>query len=96
MKNLMECHEEWIKTGIMPHVGLCGSLSGKYLATLVEMFTLSKEEIEQLRGENKPAGFWGYGYAFNTDEFNEGSLTMSYTPLRQNVLLLIAAMHDEL
>ncbi len=75
-----------------PMSGLCGLLDKtQYLKTL-KKFTPTVDDAERLSWEGKCLSHWGSGL----DRGDIGRARYEFTPLRQTILLLIAAMHDEL
>lgn len=55
--------------------------------------SLSYDELDLFRPENATRyTFWAYEYR----KFTEYDISYKFTPLRQNIVLLMAAMHGEL
>jgi hypothetical protein len=80
-KPIMELYEEWMETGTLPDYGLCSSLPKKYLESLSKLSPF-EGDISLFWAAGVPIGHW--------DRYD------GFTPLRQTIMLLIAAMHDEL
>ncbi len=89
---LIEKHKRWMDKGELDKNGLCNSLNGTkyqyYLDLLSPIFI------------NEPMGgdeiYWGYegpGVKISCELYD---LQHKYTPLRQTIVLLICAMHNEL
>jgi hypothetical protein len=82
-------YKEWIKTGKMPWRGLCGSLP-------------DNEEMSTIFEDNGMGGYWGYNgkNVFSSDIWHDDKIfddtVYTFTPLRQNIVLLLAAMNNEL
>lgn len=78
---------EWMKSGSMPYSGLCRCFFGK---TLFTKFIIP---------DAPDWGFWGYeGYVRFTDQCSKSEridVEYTFTPLRQNIVLLLAAMAGE-
>ena len=89
---LINEYKKWIGTGILPYTGLCFTLKGTIYFQTLEMFRPNLKEQEELYKENKSMLFWGNGENYNDVK----SLDLDFTPLRQTIVLLICAMHDEL
>ena len=89
---LIDKHYEWVEKGEMDDVGLCGSIPDGYFSIL-EMFKPTTEAFEILFDDNESINFWGSGltHADSLDDRRH-----KYTPLRQNIVLLICAMEGEL
>ena len=91
-KKLIDCYKEWMEAGKLPDEGLCLCLPKKYKKTLIDIAPTNEESM-QLRKEGKPTAYWGYGkqgWIFANNYYTD------FTPLRQAIVLLICAMHDEI
>jgi hypothetical protein len=74
------------KGSISGEGGLCWSFGRRKLFRLVEP---TESDFEDLRNEHMPRGHWAaYTWA--------GNIQTDFTPLRQNIVLLLAALNDEL
>ena len=88
---LKQEYKKWMKTGELPENGLCRCLSGtKYKSTL-RLFRPSGKEKFELIASGFNFGYWGSGLTCN-----DWGIFYKFTPLRQTIVLLILAMHDEL
>ena len=88
---LIKLHKQWVKKGELPEFGLCDSIPSKY-ENILELLTPTEDDFKQLRKNGLCTNFWGSGldvYVF-WDKF------VAYTPLRETIVLLICAMHDEI
>lgn len=89
---LINLYKEWMKKGKMPSLGLCCSVPSTYTDTL-DLFEPTAEQENELRLNGKSWAYWGYeGNSTDSSELR----CRSFTELRQTVVLLICAMHDEL
>jgi hypothetical protein len=86
---LIELYKKWMKTGLLPHWGLCKSLPYKY-KKLFELVSPTEEDKSRYNLLN----YWGCDKTI--ENVSETELTDSFTPLRQTIVLFICAMHDEL
>lgn len=92
-KRFIDLYYEWMEAEALPESGICHSLP-KSLVGLFEMFMPTVIELSDLREQRLPIIFWGYGEPVkNTNTFTRGHI---FTPLRQNIILLCAAMEGEL
>ena len=99
MKKNLDFYNECMKTGELPEKGLCGcALEGLISNDLLNLFKPTTEEEIKLHEENTSYIFWGYGL-FYTDEDDcqqYYNVRYSFTPLRQTIVLFMAAMNNEL
>jgi len=91
-KKYLECYKEWMEKGEMPKRGLCNSLPEE-LRVLVafDLVKPTEHDMDNLRSEGLSGWFWASGLSW--DELYKD---VPFTPLRQTILLLCAAMNDEL
>lgn len=92
----LEFYKSCMATGKLPDWGLCCSLEGR--AKLFEDLFPDPEEDER---DNFTNSFWGYnGEPIQTDKLNgswvDSEYARSFTPLRQTIVLLLAAINGEL
>ena len=99
---IMPLYRRWMKTkkieGAYEHCspnGLCCSVIGtdKELSELLARIRPDQEERNLLEDEGFETTFWGSGYKEKCP-FNR--VSSDFTPLRQNLVLLMAAMNNEL
>lgn len=87
-KKYLPLYYKWVKDGL-PKKGLCYSLDHPPIL-----------DSGGLLCPNSNVGYWGYsgqaimGYEVSGDMYK--SVTRDFTPLRQNIVLLLAAMNNEL
>ncbi len=90
--NLKEEYLRWKKYGSITNVGLCRTLSGtKYRDTLDSLIRPNKMEEIKLSNEGLSTVYWGSGV-----DASDERRWFTLTPLRENIILLILAIHDEL
>lgn len=87
----LEFHYECLKTGNLPTNGLCRCLG----ESNIEIMVPTNDDLNRLKEEKLPIGYWGCDNIDWTDNYDYDYLT-NYTPLRQNIVLFIAAMNGEL
>jgi hypothetical protein len=92
MKKLIEHYKKWAENGQLPSSGLCGSISFKYDSAF-ELIKPTDIEKETLRENKLSSLYWGSGLPVAA-EYNEKRWAL--TPLRETIILLICAMHDEI
>lgn len=84
-------YHEWMKRGALPQVSTYfnGGLCGAGLAKNIELF---RPEYEERNAEDSSmTSFWADG--FDTQSYRR---LRDFTPLRQTIVLFLAAMNDEL
>ena len=88
---LINKHNKWCEKGKMNSSGLCDELIGTKYESAFMLFVPNKLERDMLEISGLSIGWWGSGVIHNN-----GSRYFTYTEMRQNIVLLICAMHDEL
>lgn len=98
--NYLKLYEAWMTRGRLPQNGLCYSLDPEHMGLFIDYFC-----------DNRLGGYWGYEgvrYEIHYDNREEwtyivGGKSVSYeemahgfTSLRQNIILLLAAINGEL
>lgn len=90
-KSFMAFHQLIMKKGEMPNPGLCGFIQhqSSNMKEIFELVTPTSDDLDKLehRG-NKSAKFWG--------SESESMEAFKLTPLRETILLLCAAINNEL
>ena len=86
-KKYLSFYKKCIKTGRMPHLGLCSNFLGD---ERLDLFEPTTKDLKSLRKEGLSILYWGAGLPPYP-----GSGT-SFTPLRQTIVLFMAAMNGEL
>ncbi len=95
-KKYLKLYKEWIKTGkigtdsVGNHNGLCNTHK---LGSdpLFELFIPNIEDEVQLEKDGLSTSYWASGQDKNDYDNN-----YAFTPLRQTIVLFLAAMNDEL
>ncbi len=87
---LIDLHKKWMRTGMMDDTGLCNSTPYKYRKTL-DLFEPNTKEHSLLFHTYHSNLYWASGLKVDDD-----NKFYTYTPLRQAIVLLICAMHNEL
>ncbi len=82
----IELYHEAMRTGRLPKKGLCCCLPQEN----IEIFTPTWSDCNNLLLENKSAIFWGSDLLANDPE-----RLFAFSPLRQTIVLFIAAMNEE-
>jgi hypothetical protein len=90
MKKLIEHYKEWLEKGQLPKFGLCNSVPKKYKDSLY-LFAPTFDELDELACSGISGFYWASGLKI-LDENKKQALT----PLRETIILLICAMHDEI
>jgi hypothetical protein len=85
-------YEEWMENGSIPGEGLCGSLD-KEGQELLKNFVPTNEDENVLMEDDYSIEYWGSGLKYSDDVIEK---MYSFTPLRQTIVLLMAAMNGEL
>lgn len=88
---LIEMHKSWMDKGELDVNGLCNSLKGTVYEEILELF---EPECNPLNTQTDV--YWGYSGINVLFAPNEHFVKYQYTPLRQTIVLLICAMHNEL
>lgn len=83
---LIDLHYKWMKNELLPDCGLCYSLPKKYKKTFYLFYPI------ELRDWQISAIYWA------DTEHESGSIKRMFTYgiLRQNIVLFICAMHNEI
>lgn len=88
-KKLIDCHNKWAKDGCISGSGLCNSVPDKYRKSLA-LFEPTQENYKRLIKQGKSVVFWAHE---NKSSYFRAT---QYGKLRQAIVLLICAMHDEI
>lgn len=93
----LDLYNEWMKTSRISHEGLCNSLPAKLrMMKGWKLILPSDEERFQLKEEGKSQLFWGYEECWMSINFTRDKKYYEFTPLRQTIILLCAALNNEL
>jgi len=87
---LIDLYKKWMETEKLSNVGLCNSLPQTYWKTLI-LFMPSNDEMLELIEEGFDQVFWASGLPADHRKEERG-----FTELRQTIVSLICAMHDEI
>lgn len=88
MGKYLKFYEKCIGAGRLPHDGLCKSF-GK--VKKFQRFIPTCDDFDIMNQEDKSTGYWGSGVKYNNIRKYCG-----FTPLRQTIVLFMAAMNNEL
>lgn len=87
-------YQEWMVTGELPNCnGLCKEIS-PYLDNYFVLFIPNVGDMADLTLEKKSTGYWASYMESATNLHNRRDAL--FTPLRQNIVLFMAAMNGEL
>jgi hypothetical protein len=92
MKKLIDHYKEWVEKERLPKTGLCNSIPRKYSKSLGLFAPTLNDEIN-LAKLDLSCTFWGSGLSVFDEHFDK---CHELTPLRETIILLICAMHDEI
>lgn len=93
-KKYLPLYRKWMKTGLMPEHGLCDSI--QYSIN----YKARQDFVDTFQPAKGYLGLWGYdgnnyiGYELMPEQYER--IAYKFNPLRQNMLLLFAAMNNEL
>ena len=90
MKKLIEHYEVWLENKQLPKFGLCGSVTKEYKKSLY-LFVPTDDELDELSELGLSGFYWASGLRIS--DLNK---SQALTPLRETIILLICAMHDEI
>jgi hypothetical protein len=90
-KKYLPLYERWAKAERIPYPGLCSCFEGDCQSA--ELISLFRPYRVSVYSESN-CSFWGYGEDTNTSSLWDEC--HSFTTLRQTIVLLMAAMNDEL
>jgi hypothetical protein len=90
MKTLIEHYKEWVEKGGLPKWGLCNSVPKKYKKSLL-LFEPTLYELNEVIDSGMSGLYWASGLTMF--DLNK---KQALTPLRETIILLICAMHDEI
>lgn len=84
-KKYLKFYEDCMTTGELPDYGLCNS---------IESYDGELMLFEPPSGLFSPYDYWGFGE--NPEHLSSYVVATKFTTLRQTIVLLLAAMNDEL
>lgn len=88
----LKFYKKCMETGELPSEGLCSCLPEE----AIDLIAPSGEEEDTLHTEGKPWLYWGYGKTWKTAGRTSDLVPRTFTPLRQTLVLLLAAINNEL
>lgn len=86
----MQFYKDCIINKRLKDFGLCSSLGGD----LLELFKPTEEDEDELANEGLSILYWASGVSSNYKYDNKR--WFEFTPLRQTIVLFMAALNDEL
>lgn len=93
-KAYLEDYKRFMETGRMDAMGLCSQYDKEDRSDRkLKIMRPDSNDLDNLRRQGLPRRYWGYGFKispYNTKEF------FTFTPLRQTILLFMAALNNEL
>ena len=98
-KKYLPLYHEWIKTGKIGQTnygqynGLCELFKNDDAWQLIEATDF---ETDSLRDHNIESVWWGSGFHLHVYTVNPEKVKSEFTPLRQTILLFMAALNNEL
>jgi hypothetical protein len=90
MKKLIDHYKEWIEECKLPKFGLCHSVPKEYKKSLY-LFVPTDDELDELASFGISGFYWASGLRMFDPNKRD-----ALTPLRETIILLICAMHDEI
>jgi hypothetical protein len=98
-KKHLNFYKRCMKTGYLPEVGvggLCSCATRKLISVRnLEKFEPTSNDYTDLEYEGFAVGFWAYGRRCSHSEFSRDA-QYQFTPLRQTIVLFMAALNNEL
>lgn len=92
----LEFYNNCIENKTMPSDGLCNSIGQLKNNRAFELITPNDEELAVLSDEGKSPVYWGYEIPNGSKKYSQVEKYVKFTPLRQNIILLCAAINNEL
>lgn len=83
-----------METGELPIDGLCNYLIVE--GGDIQLMYPTCEDFDNLRFEGKPTTYWASYEGYEDDRKTRGIRMYGFTPLRQTIVLFLAAMNNEL
>lgn len=90
----LKMYKEWLKEDHLPGLGLCGSLGSPFEDALIKLFEPTDRDFSEIIRYGGDTTFWGFGSS--TKEFTTFEILYTFTPLRQTIVLFLAAINGEL
>ena len=96
-KKYLEYYKKAMKTGKLLNInnhycpnGLCGEFDG---CDEMNLFEPTREDYKELSRQGLCTAYWASGLPY---EYPMSTLDSCFSPLRQNIVLFLAAMNEEL
>lgn len=90
----LDFYKECLATGKIPNSGLCYC---RLPSEVLDNFEPTNEEKYQLVDEGTPEGYWGCGFTWDYLKIHgEDIMDYGFTPMRETIVLLCAAINEEL
>lgn len=83
--NYFEFYKTYARDGFLPSTGLCASLDSAQSLELMDLFMPFGIDANV---------FWARGNELKGNIYH--AIRYNFNPLRQNIVLLLAAMHDQI
>jgi hypothetical protein len=92
MKKLVEHYKEWIESRKISDDGLCNAIPAGYFIDLM-LFRPTEDDLKLLIDSEISSLYWASGVSRTA---SDNKKRFALTPLRETIILLICAMHDEI
>lgn len=89
----LKFYYECMESGLIPDEGLCNCENFINVSEFKEIFEPEELEKSELRRSGLSSLYWGSGLPVFDDTFSK---KRTFSELRQNMVLLLAAMNNEL
>lgn len=98
-KKHLEFYKTYFTKQRLPDYGLCTcakSLLFHLDKDKLDLFRPTEQDIYELRNEGFSSIWWGYGIPYGSKKYSYQDRYDLFTPLRQTIVLFLAAMNGEL
>jgi hypothetical protein len=98
----LACYKRWMKTGLIPDAGLCNVFGtvkehpDKWEFLKHPLFDLFKPDQPFRFNQSDARTYWGYGKSIKNEAGYLNNYVREFSELRQTIVLLMAAMNNEL
>lgn len=93
-KTYFDCYKTWCKAGRLPKGGLCNSLPDHlFEKKAFNMMHPTEKDVRELINSGYPVTYWGAGDKWSNLYMR--SVSRTFTPLRQNLILFAALLNNE-
>jgi hypothetical protein len=97
MKKHLDFYKACMRAGCLPESGLCSCAddddSGYISSKLLDLFYPTPDDMLRLVNDGMPSMYWACGVQLDKIDNNFDRI---FTPLRQNIVLFMAAINNEL